>query len=175
MAGAVQFTLGEQDYIEANRDYARRFLARPRNIMRTALLVAGTMAAGALLAQGLSDPREPGSLAIGFGAAALGGILLCQLLGYLLIPRRARRLYRQQASLQKPYRYTWSDAGFAYASETDNAAVAWPELHRWSPGRRTILFFLNDQLFYAIPRHVLTEAQASDLTTLAERHGPPRF
>jgi hypothetical protein len=176
MAGEVSIELVEQDYIDANRAWMLLYLRRPRILGRYALLLASVAVFLAALewtgGGGLRGVIRLAAFAVAGGGT---GLLLCHGLGYLLLPRRARRIFRQTASLGKPYHYRWSEQGIDYRSEGDNGHRAWVDFYRWCDSTKVLLLMLNEQLFYIIPRRALTAAQAEDLRATVAAHGPPRF
>lgn len=171
VAGEVTFQPTEVDYVRANRDWYARTLKRPRTFFGVAL-VAG-VGAWFEFQQGWLGPSLFAIVFAGLlGGGLMGGIYLAI---YLIMPRRARRLYRQQASMQQPLTYGWDDAGISFRSVYGSGLLPWPDFHRWSDGRDMFLFYLNDQLFYFLPHRVLTAAQIDDLRATAVGHGVPRF
>jgi len=176
MAGEICIELVEQDHIDANRAWMLLFLRQPKTIARFALLLAGA----AIVLASLEWVEGGGAdeiirIAAVAAAAGGGGLLLCLGLGYLLIPRRARRLFRQSATAGRPYRYAWSDEGLSFRSDTESGTRAWQDFYRWGESSRGVLLLLNERLFYIIPRRALTAAQAEDLRATVAAHGPPRF
>jgi hypothetical protein len=176
MAGEVEFTPSEDDYATANREWYRRQLRRG---WAKFLIVAGAggAAVGAIL--GLVDE---GPDPLGIAASAFTYALIPLVVGpvvygfcYLAVPRRARRLYRQNKNLQRPMRYAWSEEGLSYASSTGTGKVAWTDLHRWSEGGSSFLFLLTDAMFHFIPKRAFAEAEAEDLRSTAARSGLGRL
>jgi len=176
MAGEVGITIGEEDYVGANRVWFLHYLRRRKVLVRYALLLASLAAALAMLewsgGGGAAGILRVVAFAIVGGGA---GLLLCNGIGYVLLPRRARRLFRQNPSFYKSYHYHWSDDGLAYRSERESGMRPWKDFYRWSDGSEALLLMLNEQLFYIIPRRALTDAQAEDLRATLGAHGPPRF
>jgi hypothetical protein len=83
-------------------------------------------------------------------------------------------MYRQQRNLHKEFQYGWSEQGLGYRTRYGSGIVPWHEVHRWSDGRDTFLFYINDRLFHFLPRRVLTAEQAEDLRWTAAEFGPER-
>jgi hypothetical protein len=95
-------------------------------------------------------------------------------LNFLLLPRRARRLFRQRTSFQDAIGYGWSEEGLAVRSSHGSSLIPWTHLHRWVAAQHCFLFFVDEQLFFFIPRSALDEAQAQDLEATAAASGAPR-
>ena len=176
MAGEVCIELVERDYVDANRAWMLRTLRRPGTLVRYALLIGG-LAAFLSVLEWTGDGGWRG-IADSVALALVGGggaLLVGHGLGFLLVPRRVRRIFRQTASLGKPWHYAWSDAGLGYRSDGEIGFLPWTDFYRWIEGSRGFLLMLNEQVFYIIPRRALTTAQAEDLRATAAAHGPPRF
>jgi len=167
----MTFQPTEADFVRANRDWYLRTLMRPRTLFGV-VLIGGTLA-GLESLQGWIGHGVPGVLAAGVLGAGLTSLVYLGI--YLLMPRRAGRLYRQQASLQRPLSFGWDETGLSVRSANGAGLVPWSELHRWSDGREMLLFYLNDQLFYFLPHRALTAVQIEDLRAMAAAHGIPKF
>lgn len=70
----------------------------------------------------------------------------------VVIPIKWRRLYRQQASLQRTYKLQISDQGISARSENLQGATAWSEYVRWKEGNGVFLLYWSDGLFQIIPQ-----------------------
>lgn len=174
MAGEVSVQLSEADYVAANRDWFLLHVTGRERLkgLATFTLLLATLAA----AIGFFDSREAllgAAAGAGVGAAlALVVMGLFYLACFIMVPRQARRLFGQQASLRDPVHYFWSDAGFGYRSDRASADLPWADYYRWAEGRRSFLFFLNEQMFYLVPKHALSPDQAEDLRATAAARGP---
>jgi hypothetical protein len=174
MAGEISYRPTEADYVAAQRDWFAASIWRraPRTLATTALAVSAMLGLLGLIA---GDPvgRVLGTMATALVAAPV--LVLCVWgLCYWLLPRNARRLFRQQRTLHRDFTYGWSEEGIHHRSDRGTGAIAWSDIHRWSEQRHTFLFYMNDRLFHFIPRRLLSDAEARDLSTTAAAHGPPR-
>jgi hypothetical protein len=176
MAGRVTFNLSADDYLAANRDWFAKTVRQPRTLVRIAILVVFCACAG-LVINWLERGGALEAVVSGGGFALLGLVtaLLCYLAGYLALPLRTRRIYRQQKNLGEQWSYSWSDEGLEFTSPTSTSRIAWPDMWRWSMGPRAFLFLVNEQGFFPVPFRVLSDEQAADLRALASAHGPPRL
>lgn len=176
MAGEITFTPSEKDYADANRDWYLAFWARPKGWVTMVLFVLFFTGLGALMPYIDGKTDEIGPTAIGFALLALVLILLIYLSVYFVaLPRRARRLYRQHKALQRTWTFRWSDSGLSMESATGLTSYPWGDFHRWRSGPRSVLLFLNDQLFFYLPRRLLDEASVDEIGSLAAAAGVPRF
>lgn len=107
---------------------------------------------------------------IGFGVAAMALWLAVVLaITYLLIPRRAGRLFRQQRTLAHDFTLAWDSTGLHQAWDGGTNHTPWQDYHDWFEDARIIAFGLNEQLYHFAPKRALTAAQADGLRTLAGR------
>ena len=159
MEGQVSFTLSETDYADGIRDsyLARTFTAGTGARMAVFLLFCAVV--GAFVSWLDGDLDSLWYSVTGFLILGLVLFPFVYFVAFLSLKRRARRLYRQQRSLHQPYTYRWSEAGLDIEAPRMKTFHAWAEFHRWVAARRAILLFLNDQLFYVLPRRVFDEAE----------------
>lgn len=176
MAGAVTFTPTEQDIVAATRDWARRDITRPRQLMATLAVGAAAAALGIFFSLRPNvDPDRVAPIGIGAGLAAILLVVLIVAVRFAALPGQARRTFRQNKAIQKEHVYSWTDEGIAWRSASGEARIAWAELHRWREGRHAFLFAVSDRSIHLIPRRVLSEPEAEDLRATASRFGPPLF
>lgn len=176
MAGEITFTPSEKDYADANRDWYLAFWARPRSWAMAALFILFLTGLGALMPYIDGNTDEMAATAIGFALLALVLIVVIYPIVYFVtLPRRARRLYRQHKALQQTWTFRWSDSGLSMESATGLTTYPWVDFHRWRVGRRSVLLFLNDQLFFYLPRRLLDEASVEEIGSMARAAGVPRF
>jgi hypothetical protein len=177
VAGEVTFTLTEADYVAANRDWLRGVVLRRRTLVRYSIILAvcfliGVLGAGLYWNQpGWSD-RLIGGLAMIAYIILLIGVIIGS--SYLLMPRRAGRLFRQQTAMQKPLGIAWSEDGLIYRSANGAGTYVWSDFHRWSDARSAILIYHTDNLFYIVPHYAIDAAQRAEIVNLLTRFGPPR-
>ena len=175
MAGEITFTPTEKDYAEANRDWFLATLARPKAWALMMLPVLFLSALGAFFAYIDGKPEEIETTAIGFALLGLLLILLICLSTYFTFPRRTRRLYRQHKAHQQEWTYRWSQAGLGIETANGRTSYPWADFHRWRDGRTSMLLFLNDQMFFYLPRRLLDDASVRDIAGLVGAAGVPRL
>ena len=176
MAGQVTYTPTEEDVAASSRDWFGRYLRQPR--MKGALYVAAL--AGALLAVAFAlQAGGPPARALRAGAlGGVGGLVLIVLIvawRYAMLPGLARRSFRQNRAMHRPFTYAWSDEGISWESEMSSARIAWDALYRWGEGKSAFFFAFSERGVHFVPRRALDEAAAADLRATAERFGPARF
>lgn len=176
MAGEVTFQMTEADYVAANRDWfvwtvsTRKVLKAPA-IVAVTLFVFGVLIERFVDAAPLAAQIEYG-LILGACGVALIGLLYG--LSYLMLPRRARKLFGQHVAMRKAMRVAWSDE--ALVQETANATgrYAWTDLNRWADGASAVLLYPTEAMYFIVPHRVLTDAQHDDLVATLARSGLQR-
>jgi hypothetical protein len=172
----VTFQPTATDYIAANKDWFRISLRSPRASRRRLQLLALTLGLGGVVGYLETGNLRQAALSAVLCAAAAATFLGLVCLGvYLLIPRRAGRLYRQQKTFEQPFHYSWTDEGITLRTSTSEGRYAWPQIYGWANGRTALLLFFNEQLFYFLPHRVLGPEASADLAAKAERGGVERL
>lgn len=161
------FTPTEADYVAANRAWLLYYLSSPKVRLLSIVLAACVLLilAGSVIA----GDQQPLTYYLAGGFALLGGI---QLLHWLLVPRRVRRMLRQRPSLLTPTRFVWDDQGLEATSDSGLTRVRWRELHRWFEGAHGFVFLLSDYMLLVFPARALSDGQAGDLRATALAHAP---
>ena len=177
MAGEVTYVPKEEDFLAAQRDWAR---SRSRSGKTGFVVFLVILTFGLLWIAGSNVPRllayeeRAFDYAPYFVGAWASWMLFCAL-SYVLSPRLIRRTFRQRASLQRPVGYSWSEEGLGFWSSDTKGLIPWADLHGWAKGDRCFLFFLDERMFHYVPRSELDEGQARDLEATAAASGAPRL
>jgi hypothetical protein len=100
----------------------------------------------------------------GITGLLIGGFLLATscYARYVALPRRTRRLFRQQKALQRPYEMVWDADEIRRTSETGNTRIPWSDILKWREGNRMFLLYLSDVTFYIIPKRAFANETAID-------------
>lgn len=159
MEGETSYIPTETHSVEANRDWFRDSLRRPRTQARAAVLVLfmGVWLGFFTWLDGW-DWRE-----VLLGGVEGLGLGLCMVIVvwagcYLTLGVRVRRLFRQIRVRDGPYRWRWGGEGIALTTPNGEVRYGWQELQRIVEGRHAILLFFNDRQYLALPREALGEA-----------------
>ena len=142
----VQLTA--DDYLAALRLHRRRvyWFGRFRWLFWTVFLFL--VIAFGLMGSGSSAWSTPVLLMLFVGAMWL-------VTERVMLPRQARRIYRQQQSLQRPYRVTIADEGTEAVSSTSRGRHAWSDYQKWIEGPDQFLLYLSDIMFVIIPKRLV--------------------
>lgn len=170
MERVTSFTPHISDYVAANRAWLLYYLRAPK------MGWLGAAFAALLLLGVASGVREDDWQLLTYAAAAAGIFAGIQLLHWLLVPRRVRRMLSQRPSLLAPNRFVWDDQGLEATSDAGVTLVRWRELHRWFEGAHGFVFLLSDYMLLVLPARALEEAQADDLraTLMAQTAEPAK-
>jgi hypothetical protein len=176
MAGEARFSPSEEDAVDAGRDSFRRFLRQPAQWQALLWLGGAIGLVGLALAVSRSHALQ-GPLRICFYILiGLGVALALIVLAYLTTrARTSRRLFHQDKGVHGEHVFRWTDEGLAFRSDAGKGRIAWGDLHRWSEGRRVILFWTTEQLCIYLPRRSLDAVLAEDLRRTLVCFGPPHF
>ena len=176
MSGRISFTPEAEDTTAACRTNLLAAWRRPAALKRFAIIIGVFAVLGALF--GWFNERDMiAALIVAAGAALYAAVLLLMILGttFLLLPRRTRKLFAQQRSIQRQFDYGWSDEGLEASSDAGNTKRGWQEFHGWRRGPSAFLIYHNDQLFEFLPLRAMTGEEAEDLHATLTRCGPPIF
>ena len=174
MADEITYMLLESDYVLAQRTHFARSIRSWPVLRRWFFFVIAGAVVGTLASFGETTSRAKILVIAWFTASGVIFTPLCWILSFLLLPRQARRLYRQQRAFSLPWTYRWTESGIENEGATGTSRYAWNELHAWARSDRIFLFYVNDILFLLLPTRVLSQAQADDLEALLREHGPTR-
>lgn len=175
MAAATEFKVSERDYVAACKAACRKQLSRIktwRRLVMLAVLAGGVVAVLGYYATGdWIGAVTVAALGATVGFAAGAG---CVGVTYLLLPRRAGRLYRQQRQLHHAQTVEWDQTQLRWSSPGLEMRTAWKEYYGWAETRDMFLLYVNEQMPNFIPKARLTTDLADDLRATLVAHGPPR-
>lgn len=174
--GEVSYRSAERDFVDTHRSWFKanlRSSERRWRVLRTPATLALVAIVGLLCSTSNYE-----FLGYPLMAGAAGGFFAwigCLTLSYALIPRRTRRLLRQQKNLHGEFTYGWSSQGLHYRAPDSAGVIKWPDMHRWHESPTTFLFFLSEAMCHFIPRRVLSEDEAAELRGLAVDQSVKRY
>jgi hypothetical protein len=168
-------TMREEDLYRGFVLNASRRNARPAIIALLAVLAL-------LLLLLVLSPEARAALVCSALALMLEGavLLAATLLALVLLVRNpllrslARRTLEQRRELATPVEWAFDDAALRIATRFTRSEFPWDALRGWREDQATLLVYLGDQLFHAVPKHQVDEAQVTALRTALDAHGVPR-
>jgi hypothetical protein len=175
MPGKIKFQPNEADYVSASRANCRCQLRAFAVWRRLLILAASVGALVAIVIWVLSGDVVEALVTGAFGAAC--GFLAAPVgigINYLLLPRRAGRLFHQQRPLHGEQMLTWDETRLDWQGPGFTMDTRWGDYYRWHESRSEFLLFLNEQMPQFIPCRALDPDQVADLRATLVAHGPPR-
>lgn len=156
-----------EDYIRA------QFLhLRPRPVIKWVglLIVVGA------LALGVQQLIFPPSGAITWEPfAILGALAYFAVIYGVLLPLKARKIFKQQKTLQVPYESELTDEAYAAVSVHGTATIAWKEFHKYKMNKDTILVYQSDAIYHMFPKRWFTEEQFIEFKSILQTQlGQPK-
>ena len=82
-------------------------------------------------------------------------ILLCYGLGYLLLPRRARKLFAQQKLLHSVQNVEFTNEAIITFSDLSTTKLPYAMAHKWLENREIFLVYFSDSSFHFFPVRVV--------------------
>jgi hypothetical protein len=175
MPGEATFSIDLADAVAANRLWFGRRLWRPKILIVYLLYLAFCAVIGVALSPDQSDVSGLAITVAEMMLAATAMFVLLFGLSYLLLPRRAGRLFRQQRMLALPTTYTWSDENITQASAQAHVIYSWSDFHRQASSRDLLMLMQTEKSFLAFPRAKMSEAAFANLAEIVARLGPPQL
>ncbi|MGY0505400.1 YcxB family protein [Luteimonas sp. e5] len=147
----IRVSISLEDYLGALRLHRRRLVNR-------LLLVLPVVAAAGMLAISIGH-RWPGLLLI---AASIGALIGELVQSRLILPRWARKIHRQQASLRTVYTYSWDRLGIDSFSEAGQHRRAWSDYVKALENDRFFLLYHSDAMFEVFPKSCFSSPEQAD-------------
>ncbi|WP_267552442.1 YcxB family protein [Rhizobium rhizogenes] len=166
-AGIV-IQLEPQDLAQAHRLHFRQHLRSRGGLTRLAITWLLGVAVCGFLVGNLADAHDAFLSALGFAILAPVAIIgIPFLIVYTLGGRAARRTFREQKTLQKPYHFSWTENGVHLWSDFGEARLQWSDFLKARQDRHCMLFYESQRLYRIVPKRVLTSDQIGELQALA--------
>lgn len=162
------FQYTEADIVDAWRAQARRNAFMRLIAVAPWIIAAFNLALGGWLwrSQGW-DAATPS-----FAWVLLGVVLIVwnSLGRRLLLPRRARRLLQQQASMREVASIVWHDQHITFVAQNGQTRHAWGDFAQWFESPLSLVLLQSDHVMNIIPKRCLTPAQIDDVRVLLAAH-----
>lgn len=144
--------LTEQDYLQAQQLH-RQISGWVRSLpyVMLALWVVDLILVGLKASQG-----RPGFLLALLPVALF--FLIIQLLPKFLLPRQAKRLFRQNQEISAPLAMEFSEKGTKFTNSFGHNERSWSHFVKWKEDEQALLLYHSDQTFNLIPKRLLAEA-----------------
>ncbi len=169
----IRLQLSEADAVAAYRLYWAIVMKRRRiHIWLTLIIIAIIWLYGT--GQGAGAGRTMATMAE-VASVVLASITLMFLIAYfIIVPRRARRSFRQNHMLREEMLLTFDDEALHSVQASAKGHRQWTTFLAWAEDRTTLLLLSTDQLFFFLPKRALTTDDLVDVRTNLARAGIPR-
>jgi hypothetical protein len=126
-------------------------------ILIVGVLYSAIVGFGYLSDEGFTLPSLLTALLTGFGGAAAVG-LACFALQMLLLPRRARKAYKQMRIDGVTTEYEFDRQGFRASSSLGTSIYTWEHFVRWHENDRLLIMYRTDLLMVPLPKNQVEPA-----------------
>jgi uncharacterized membrane protein (DUF485 family) len=99
----------------------------------------------------------------------LGGFAI----GYVVTPRRARKIHDERQAHAGEQHLEWDEESLRLRSPGGTNELPWTVFQSWLAGPDTLLLYQANNLFHAIPKRALSEAQFEDIIRQLREAGVP--
>ena len=103
--------------------------------------------------------------AVAFVVAIPAALLMINL---WLVPRLARRQFRQSAALRAPSTVAWDGELIHLACDRGELHIPIAELYRWDRTKRAIMLYQTEMMFNPVPKSAMGEAADRLIARLEE-------
>jgi len=162
----MQFQILPEDYIAAVRlNY------RPRRVWAYVGSVVLMLAAIAFLPGVWDLLRGRGDV---WDIAGLVAIAYFPTWYFVFLPRRIRKLYKQQRVLHEPHEIMFDATGISTTYSLANGTLPWSHVHKWRESKDLLLVYHSDAMFSIFPKRHFDPPSELDRfrELLASRVGP---
>ena len=98
---------------------------------------------------------------------AVAGVLVYERI--VSLPRRAKRVFREQKSMQDPFEVRFGEDGLEWHSSVSARRLPWNYYSRWAEGPEHFLTFQSDWTFDVLPKRFFEdESQTGEFRRLLE-------
>jgi hypothetical protein len=157
----ISGAISSKHYLDALR------LHRQKAVKRQLLVLVALAAVGVLVAA--AGYRLIGLILIGAG---VGGLIGEFIQSRFLLPRKAEKIYNQQAALRANYTYSWDKDGVSVSSATVQAKRPWSDYIKTLENEHLLLLYHSDIMFEIFPKTWFANPeQADEFRVLATRVG----
>lgn len=140
------YTVSPEDLTAANRLHFLKSFSLRRWLVA---FIFSAVAVG-LFIWGFDGFLDPESYLLALGSIWGFVVAIC-IVGWLMIPRQARRSWSQAQKMWIGQRVTWDADKIHFKSQKGEVHVSWGDYYRWAADERTLLLYQDARTFYLVP------------------------
>lgn len=165
----IRMALEPLDVVQAYQMHNRDQLWR-----RATVVTIIVMLALAAVALHFALPDQPAGVGVVLAGCLLGALVFPRLMIRFYVPMRARRIYRQQKTLQQPINIAFETGGLRTAAPFGNSFIPWADFRKLREDKHVMLFYHSDALFQFVPKRFLAGLDVDRVRRVyAEAQGTP--
>lgn len=89
----------------------------------------------------------------------LGVLVYLAFIFLFLLPRRLRKIFRQQKSLHSPHSFAPTDEAVLIKSAVGDQKLTWDYFRKWKEGKNLFTIYQSDAVFNIIPKRFFVSAE----------------
>ncbi|MEM7700593.1 MAG: YcxB family protein [Pseudomonadota bacterium] len=140
---SARYAIMEADQIAFNLLHFRA------SIGRFLLIAAGLVCAIMLIAFAFDGVEAVTSVGIG---GVIGMVLMLALVRYLIVPRFARKAWRDFALIREPIEFSAHADGFAIHQPSAHVEATWSNMIAWDEDAKVFAIYVTRQQAYILPK-----------------------
>ena len=169
----IHLQLNEADAVAAYRLYWRIVMRRRRmHILLPLMIIVVSLLYGTGYGTGTIQTIATVAAVAGIAVALI--TLMFLIVQLILVPRRARRSFRQNYMLREDMLLTVDDEALHSVQASAKGQRPWRTFLAWAENGSVLLLLSTDQLFFFIPRRVLSAEDLDGIRSKLARAGVPQ-
>lgn len=143
MLGPATYAITENDQLAFNILHWRATV--PRALVFVAIVIVCLMALSYI-----ADGPES-TLLVAVGGVA-GAALMFTLARFVLVPRHAKRAYREFALIKEPVKLSMNDETFSIVQPSARVEASWTQIIAWNEDLKVFAMYVTRQQAYILPK-----------------------
>ena len=145
----AKYAITQQDQLAFNILHWRGTV--PRALFYVTLVVAG------MIALAFAFDGMEGAIPVAVGGV-VGVAVMLTLARYILVPRHAKRAWREFALIKEPVELSFTDDGFTLLQPSAHVDARWEKMIAWDEDAQVFAIYVTRQQAYILPKAQLDDA-----------------
>jgi len=154
----VTYTVAADDLVAANRLHFLKSISLRRWLIT---FLASAVAVG-MIVWGFIGSLETELYLLTLGGMWALIVTIC-IVGWLMIPRQARRTWQQGQKMFVEQRVTWDAEKIWFKSARGEIGVSWGDYYRWTADDRNLLLYQDIRMFYLVPLRTFPSGASEEI------------